>query len=113
MLLGTRDNFRVAMHSLGLTGTIQTAFVERLNLTLRESIATLSRRTWSIAHSMETLQWSIEWGRAYYHFVRPRHSLTVRHPAGRTVRQRTPAMAAGLTHKRWTVQALLCLPLTL
>ena len=77
MLLGTRDAFRTAMHRLGLTGTIQTAFVERLNLTLRESIATLSRRTWSIAHSLETLRWSIEWGRAYYHFVRPHHSLTV------------------------------------
>jgi IS1 family transposase len=99
MLLGTRDAFRTAMHGLGLTGTIQTAFVERLNLTLRESIATLSRRTWSIAHSMDTLRWSIEWGWAYYHFVRPHHSLTVR--------------AAGLTHKRWTVQALLCLPLAL
>ena len=45
MLLGKRDAFRTAMHDLGLTGTIQTAFVERLNLTQRESIATLSRRT--------------------------------------------------------------------
>lgn len=111
MLLGTRDAFRTAMHSLGLTGTIQTAFVERLNLTLRESIATLSRRTWSLAYNLETLRWSIEWGRAYYHFVRPHHSLTVR-AAGR-LRRRTPAVAAGLTHKRWTVQALLCLPLAL
>ena len=113
MLLGTRDAFRTAMHGLGLTGTIQTAFVERLNLTLRESIATLSRRTWSIAHNLETLRWSLEWGRAYYHFVRPHHSLTVRNGAGRVLRRRTPAVAAGLTHKRWTVQALLCLPLAL
>jgi hypothetical protein len=83
----------------------------RLNLTLRESIATLSRRTWSIAHSRESLRWSLEWGRAYYHFVRPHHSLTLRHPSGRICQRRTPAMAAGLTRKIWAVQDLLCLPL--
>ena len=93
MLLGTRDAFRTAMHDLGLTGTIQTAFVERLNLALRESIATLSRRTWSIAHTLETLRWSIEWGRANYHFVRPHHSLTVRTITGQVRRRRIPAMA--------------------
>jgi IS1 family transposase len=111
MLIGTRAAFRAALEAIGLTGTIQTAFVERLNLTLRESIATLSRRTWSIAHSRESLRWSLEWGRAYYHFVRPHHSLTLRYPSGRIRQRRTPAVAARLTRKIWGVQELLRLPL--
>jgi hypothetical protein len=111
MLIGTRAAFRAALEAIELTGTIQTAFVERLKLTLRESIATLSRRTWSIAHSRESLRWSLEWGRAYYHFVRPHHSLTIRYPSGRIRQRRTPAVAARLTRKIWAVQELLRLPL--
>ncbi len=40
-----------------------TAFVERVNLTLREHVPPLSRRTWSLARDEHTLQLYIEWGR--------------------------------------------------
>ncbi len=62
----------------------------------------------------------LEWWRAYYHVARPHASLRValaqpRERGGRRVpqryRQRTPAMAAGLTSRRWTVRELLALPL--
>jgi len=49
-----------------------TAYVERVNLTLREHIAPLSRRTWSLASDLHALWLHIEWGRAYYHFCRVR-----------------------------------------
>lgn len=48
--LGTREVLRTGLELLGYSGKVQTAFVERANLTLREMIAPLSRRTWSIAH---------------------------------------------------------------
>ena len=62
----------------------------------------------------------LEWWRAYYHFVRPHHSLRValvqpRERRGKLLaqryRQRTPAMAAGRTHRRWTACELLSCPL--
>jgi hypothetical protein len=62
----------------------------------------------------------LEWWRAYYHFVRPLASLQVAlgQPLARggkripqRYRQRTPAMAAFLTGRRWTVQELLSIPL--
>jgi hypothetical protein len=55
---------------MGLSGSIQTAFVERLNLTLRQMIAPLVRRTSSLGHSEASLALYLEWARTYYHFVR-------------------------------------------
>jgi len=60
---------------LGFSGRIQTAFIERLNLTIRRSIAGLARRSWSAAHSLNELALQFEWWRAYYHYARPHASL--------------------------------------
>jgi hypothetical protein len=46
--LGSRELIRSGLKALSLCDLVQTAFVGRANLTLRELIATLSRRTWSL-----------------------------------------------------------------
>ncbi len=120
MRCGTREDLRAALTSLGLSGRLNTAFVERVNLTIRQGVAALARRTWATAQAAPSLLAHLEWWRAYYHFVRPHASLRVplaepierggrRLP--RRYRQRTPAMAAGLTRRRWTVRDLLLVPL--
>ena len=48
--LGDRADIRERLKQLGCSGRIQTSYIERSNLTLRELIAPLSRRTWSLAH---------------------------------------------------------------
>ena len=120
MRCGTRTALRVALTELGFTGRINTAFVERVNLTVRQSVAALVRRTWSTAQLAPHLLVYLDWWRAYYHFVRPHASLRValaqpRAREGRRTpqryRQRTPAMAAGLTNRRWSVRELLVIPL--
>jgi IS1 family transposase len=108
--LGVRDVIRTTLQKLGFTGTVQTAYIERSNLTLREHVAPLSRRTWSLAHDRHHLWLHIQWGLTYYHFVRPHQSLAVRIRSPGQPRYRTPAMAAGLTRKRWTVAELLMMP---
>ena len=94
--------------------------VERANLTVRRSVAGLARRTWATAQEAPQLVVHLEWWRGYYHFVRPHTSLRVTlalpikqggRRQSRRYRQRTPAMAAGLAQRRWTVQDLLTLPL--
>jgi IS1 family transposase len=120
MRCGTRMVLQATLQALGLSGRLNTAFVERVNLTLRQSVAALVRRTWSTVQDVPQLLVHVEWWRAYYHFVRPHESLRVllAQPIERggkrlpqRYRQRTSAMAAGLTYRRWTVQELLALPL--
>lgn len=45
MLCGSLEAFTARLQSLGLSGRIQTAFIERVNLTLRRSLAPLARRS--------------------------------------------------------------------
>jgi IS1 family transposase/transposase-like protein len=118
VLCGSREMLRERLHVCGLRATIQTAFVERVNLTLRQSVAGLARRTWSTAVAPVELEAHLMWYQAYYHFSRPHESLrltrTRTNAKGEEVvryRNRTPAMAAGLTRRRFTVKELLLLPL--
>ena len=109
MACGSRRVLQAALRTLGWSGRLQTAFVERLNLTVRQSVAALTRRTWATAQTAAGLHHQVEWWRAYYHFVRPHRSLRQHNRAC------TPAMAAGLTARRWTVAELLgypCAPAT-
>jgi IS1 family transposase len=117
---GTRAALQTALQGLGLSGRLNTAFVERVNLTLRQSVAALIRRTWARMQDAPQLLLHVEWWRAYYHFVRPHESLREvltqpRERGGKRLpereRHRTVAMAAGLTGWRWRVCDLLMLPL--
>jgi hypothetical protein len=122
MRLGTEAALRAALEVLGLSGRLNTAFIERVNLTVRHGVAALARRTWATAQQSPHLLAHLEWWRAYYHFVRSHASLRValvqpRERGGKLVaqryRQRTPAMAAGRTNRRWTTREVLCYPLSL
>jgi hypothetical protein len=62
---------------MGLSGRLNTAFIERVNLTVRHGIAALARRTWAMAKPAPQLLAHLEWWRAYSHFVRPHQSLRV------------------------------------
>lgn len=107
---GERQAITAALKAIELTGKIQTAFVERLNLTLRELVAPLSRRTWSMAFDQKHLLLHIEWVRSYYHFCRPHLSLKSTDSLGRN-RYQTPAVAAGVMKRRLEVRELLAIPL--
>ena len=120
MRLGTEAALRVTLQYLGLSGKLNTAFIERVNLTVRHGVAALARRTWATAQQSPHLLAHLEWWRAYYHFVRPHESLQVRlgqprerggNRLAQRYRQRTPAMAAGRTHRRWTAREVLSCPL--
>ncbi len=101
---GTLEQARQRLRQAGFSGKIQTAFIERVNLTLRQGIAPLARRCWAPYRSPAPLLSHLELYRAYYHFIRPHQSLTV------AKRERTPAMAAGLTDHRWTFHEWLTRP---
>ncbi|MDO8971414.1 MAG: hypothetical protein Q7U74_12045 [Saprospiraceae bacterium] len=121
ILWGDENNYRERLKVTGLSGRINTSFVERINLSIRQSVSKLTRRTWGPAQYTPELIEHLEWWRAYYHFVGYHESLEVElaTPSQRKgkqqslrYRRRTPAMVAGLTHKRWTVKELLIYPLS-
>jgi hypothetical protein len=73
---------------------LNTSFVERLNLTIRQSSAYLGRRTTCQARWQERLEDHIELLRCYYNFIRPHRALKF------GPELRTPAMQAGLTRRQ-------------
>jgi len=91
-------------------GQINTAFIERLNATFRQSLACLGRRSRSLARQTRTLQAGMFLVGCLYNFCHPHASLRL--PLWISERrchwvQRTPAMAAGLTDHGWSVLELL------
>ena len=120
MRLGTEADLKAALQGLGFSGRLNTAFIERVNLTVRHGVAALARRTWATSQQAPQLLAHLEWWRAYSHFVRPHASLRValvlpRERGGRLLaqryRQRTPAMAAGRTNRRWSTREVISYPL--
>ena len=92
------------------TGTgINTAYIERLNATFRAAAAPLTRRGRAIARTEEALQAEMFLVGCAYNFCWEHESLRQAASAGACSqwRGRTPAMAAGLTDHRWTMQELL------
>ncbi len=120
MRLETLADLKATLQEVGLSGRLNTPYIERVNLTVRHGVAALARRTWATAQRSPHLLAHLEWWRAYYHFVCPHEALRValvqpRAGGGRLLaqryRQRTPAMAAGRTHRRWTAREVLSCPL--
>jgi transposase-like protein len=90
-------------------GGINTAYIERLNATFRQRLASLARRTRALVRQPETLHLGMYVIGCMYNFCTYHHSL--RHPfylapRGRRWLRRTPAIAAGLTDHLWTVEEL-------
>lgn len=81
-----------------------TSFIERLNGTFRERLASLTRKCRHAAARVETLEKGMYLVGCTYNFCFPHHELSkVKHVGY----QCTPAMAAGLTDHIWSVRELL------
>jgi hypothetical protein len=74
--------------------TVNTSYIERFNLTLRNCLCALVRRTLATTRLKEELEGHIFLFQVFYHFIRPHTSLTL--GKGRGKQKRTPAIATGL-----------------
>jgi transposase-like protein len=91
-LIGTQRSIRAL---------INTAYIERLQATFRARLAPLARRTRAGAHKHSTLEAGMWLVGACYNFLWKHRSLG---------EERTPAMAAGITDHRWSLEELLTFP---
>ena len=95
---------------------INTAFIERMNLSIRQHVAAVGRRVSTLCKGEDGLRQQLALSHASYNFCLPHASL--RQPLPRPVptngtgsakpwRPQTPAMAAGLTDHVWTLREVL------
>jgi transposase-like protein/IS1 family transposase len=96
--------------------TINTAFVERLNLDIRQRVAAIGRRVNTLCQGEEGLLDQLVLFQTYHNFVLPhaslRQPLRVPEPtngrgSAKVWRPCTPAMAAGLTDHVWSLKEVL------
>ena len=114
VVFGTRLAIEQVLVACGWT--INTAFVERLNLALRQHVSAIGRRVNTLCQDEEGLREQVALFQVYHNFVLPHASLRqpLLAPAstngrGSTKRWRpcTPAMAAGLTDHVWSLKEVL------
>jgi IS1 family transposase len=95
---------------------INTAFIERINLTIRQHVAAVGRRVMTLCKGEDGLHQQLALYQTYDNFCLPHASLrqSLPHPeltngsgSAKRWRPRTPAMAAGLTDHVWTLREVL------
>lgn len=82
-----------------------TSLIERFNATMRERLASLTRKCRHAVQRLETLETGMYLLGSTYNFCWPHQELSNRQHFGYAC---TPAMAAGLTDHVWSVSELLC-----
>jgi hypothetical protein len=102
---------------LAATGwQINTAFIERANLAIRQHVAAVGRRVMTLCKSEDGLQHQLALYQTYHNFCLPHTSLRQPLPqplptngtgSAKRWRLRTPAMAAGLTDQVWSLREVL------
>jgi len=114
VVFGTMERVQQGLSACGRK--LNTAFVERLNLDIRQRVAAVGRRVNTLCQGEDGLRQQLVVYHAYYNFCLPhaslRQPLLVPEPtngSGSAKRWRpcTPAMAAGVTDHVWTLQEVL------
>jgi IS1 family transposase len=87
---------------------IGTSYAERINLTIRTSLARFIRKGMNFSKIMKMHQKAFDLFQAWYNFIKPHQSLRLKMDSGnRKWFQRTPAMAEGITDHIWSLKELL------
>jgi IS1 family transposase len=93
----------------GSEGQINTAYIERDNLTLRQELRRLTRKTLGFSKNRRELQHALDFIEAHDNFVKPHGALRLKVGSDEVLlwASRTPAMAAGISNHVWTLEELL------
>jgi IS1 family transposase len=114
VVFGTLESVNQVLRPLGWQ--INTSLVERFNLSLRQHVAAIGRRTSTLCKGEAGLRQQLALYHVYYNFVLPHASLrlplaepiaTNGTGSAKVWRPCTPAMAAGLTDHVWSLREVL------
>lgn len=116
VIFGEAERIVACLQKSPTSQAINTSFVERENLTLRQHNRRLTRKTNGFSKDLSWLEKQLWLSLAYYHLVLPHQSLRRELPKRQSTRGEgsekrwqlvTPAMAAGMTKHVWTTEELL------
>jgi len=114
VVFGTMERVQQVLSACGRK--INTAFIERLNLDIRQRVAAVGRRVNTLCQGEDGIRQQLTVYHAYYNFCLPHSSLRqplwVPEPtngsgSAKLWRPCTPAMAAGLTDHVWSLKEVL------
>jgi IS1 family transposase len=114
VVFGTLEAVNAVLAPLGYQ--INTAFIERLNRTIRQHVAAVGRRVSTLCKGEEGVRQQLTLYQTYHNFCLPHASLRQPLPqplptngsgSAKQWRPWTPAMAAGLTEHVWTLREVL------
>src|SRR5262249_23846962 len=114
VVFGTLEAIQQVLAACGWQ--INTAFIEHVNLSIRQHVAAVGRRVTTLCKGEDGLRQQLALYHMYYNFCLPHASLRVPLPqpvptngtgSAKQWRPCTPAMAAGLTDHIWTLRELL------
>jgi len=114
VVFGTLETVNAVLAPLGCQ--INTAFIERLNLSMRQHVAAVGRRVTTLCKGEDGVRQQLALYHVYYNFCLPH--VRLRQPLPQPVpthgtgsakqwRPCTPTMAAGLTDHVWTLREVL------
>jgi len=104
MTLGTLEQANRLLQTSRGGSTLNTSFIERLNGTMRERLAALTRKCRHAARRLDALSSGMYLIGTTYNFCFPHHELSKATHLGYAC---TPAMASGLTDHIWSMRELL------
>jgi hypothetical protein len=114
VIFGTRAAIEQVLAAHGWQ--INTACIERINLSIRQHVAAVGRRVSTLCKGEDGLRQQLSLYHVYYNFCLPHASLRLPLPqsvpthgygSARRWQPQTPAMAAGLTDHIWSVREVL------
>ena len=104
LTIGSQSDLDEALSRSEDSSDLNTSFIERMNLTIRQGSSSLRRRSPGHARRSECLENHLEPLRCYYNFIRPHRGLKF----GKEIR--TPAMQAGLAPRLMTFRQIFTWP---
>ena len=116
LIYGSMSRVEHLLSQTGVGKIINTAFIERLNLAIRQHVAALGRKVICLAKTKLGLEAQLSLCQTYHNFCLPHSSLRVPLPEPQPTRgsgsprkwqQRSPAMAAGVTDHIWRMEEVL------
>lgn len=108
VVFGTEQEVNEILQNSPVSSHINTAYVERQNLTFRQGDSRCQRKTQKFSKLPEMFVLQLWIFRAYYHFIRSHWGLRRKCQVGKQRwKLRTPLMAADITDHQWSWREML------
>lgn len=107
LIFGTATQVKGILLDSPVSNSVNTTFVERNNLTIRQQNGRFQRKTLQFSKKKELFSSQLQLFFGYYHFIRSHHSLQIKNSilSKKWIKQ-TPFMSAGITDHIWTFREL-------